>query len=126
MPTIFSHVVVPVELNVHQLLTSWSMSILRFFKPSSTLPTPQDTGLGERATESANTAVQSAMETCSSSKKRKSYTAISDKMRAAIGRYAAKNGNAAALRKFRFEITDLGECRVHLFKKQYLEEILPA
>ena len=48
------------------------MSILRFFKPCSTLPTPQNTGLGERATESVNTAVLSAMETCSSSKKRMS------------------------------------------------------
>ena len=79
---------------------------------------PQDTGLGERATESANTTVQSAMETCSSFKKRKSYTAFSDEMRAAIGRYAAENGNAAALRKFRFEITDLGETTVRLFKKR--------
>ena len=102
------------------------MSILRFFKPSSTLPTPQDTGLGKRATESANTAVQSAMETCSSSKKRKSYIAFSDEMRAAIERYAAENCNAAALRVFRFEITDLGESAVRLFKKRYLEEIRKA
>ena len=102
------------------------MLILRLFKPPSTLPTPQDTGLEERATESANTAVQSAMETCSSFKKRKSYTVFSDKMRADIRRYAAENGNAAALRKFSFEITDLGESTVRLFKKRYLEEIRKA
>ena len=102
------------------------MSILRFFKLSSTLPMPQDTGLGERATESANTAVQSAVETCSSSKKRKSYTAFSDEMCVAVGRYAAENGNAAALRKFHFEITDLGASTVRLFKKWYSEEIRKA
>ena len=42
------------------------------------------------------------------------------------GIYAAENDNAAALRKFGFEITDLGESTLRLFKKQYLEEIRKA
>ena len=54
-----------------------------------------------------------------------SYTAFSDEMRAAmgrcvaIGRYAAENGNVAALRKLRFEITDLGERRDFHVRARY-------
>ena len=42
-------------------------------------------------------------------KKRKAYTAFSDETRADNGRYAAENGNAAALKKFRSDIPDLTE-----------------
>ena len=61
-----------------------------------------------------------------SCKKRKVYTTFSDKTRAEIGRYAAENGNVAALRKFRSDIPDLGETMVRLFKKRYHEELRMA
>ena len=51
--------------------------------------------------------------------KRKRYTAFTDEERARIGRYAAENGNSAALKKFRFSVSlpDLGKSTVQLFKK---------
>ena len=42
--------------------------------------------------------------------------------RAAIGKYAAQNGNAAAVRKYKFTHS-IGESTVRLFKKRYLEEL---
>lgn len=74
----------------------------------------------------ANEAVQTQLD-CQKSqksrpKKHKAYTTFSDEMRANIGRYAAENGNAAALKKFHSDITDLGESTVRLFKKRYLEQ----
>ena len=76
--------------------------ILQFFKPSSTLPTPGETGIGVLAMDEANTAVQRELSRQSStSKKRKVSTAFSDQTHADIGKYTAENGNAAAMRKFR-------------------------
>ena len=40
-----------------------------------------------------------------------------------MGKYAAENGNAAALRKFRSELPNLGESTVRFFKKRYLDEL---
>ena len=50
---------------------------------------------------------------------------MNEAVRKDIGRYAAENGNAAALKKFRSDIPDLGESTVRLFKKRYmyLEEV---
>ena len=102
--------------------------ITSYFKPACPLPTPQETGIGESATRETNDAVkrvlagQQAKEPAA--KKRKVYTAFNkDSQRVQIGRYAAENGNAAVLRKFRQEIPDLGESTVRLFKKRYLEEL---
>ena len=103
------------------------MSILSYFKPSSMLPSPSDTGIGVVATKEANEDIRKVIDRGASanvvSKKRKAYTAFSDETRADIGRYAAENGNAAALKKFRSDIPDLGESTVRLFKKRYLEEV---
>ena len=101
------------------------MSILQYFKPSSSLPTPSETGIGDIATDEENAAVQKELDrqSCKSSKV---YTTFSDKTRAEIGRYAAENGNAAALRKFHSDIPDLGESMVRLFKKRYHKELRKA
>ena len=56
-------------------------------------------------------------------KKRRVYTAFTDQQRAAIGKYAAECGNAAALRKYHREVPDHGESTVRLFKKRYLEQL---
>ena len=103
------------------------MSILSYFKPSSMPPSPSDTGIGVVATKEANEAVRKGIDRGASanvvSKKCKAYTAFSDETREDIGRYAAENGNAAALKKFCSDISDRGESTVRLFKKRYLEEV---
>ena len=99
------------------------MSILRH----SALPTSRDIGLADSTTKKANESVQREPDRQkgekSLPKKRKAYTTFSAETRADIGKYAAENGNAAALKKFRCDITDLGESTVRLFKKRYLEEL---
>ena len=82
--------------------------MLRYFKPFSTLPTPSDVGLAESAVKKANEAVQRELDRQkkekSLPKKRKAYS-----LTRPARRYAAENGNAAALKKFRSDIADLGE-----------------
>ena len=56
-------------------------------------------------------------------KKRKIYTAFSEEQRAEISKYAAENGNNAALKRFRHDIQDLGESTIRLFKNKYPEAI---
>ena len=103
------------------------MSILKFFKPLPTLPTPEDTGIGPVATQEGNLRVERVLDlqqkTEPARKKRKTYTTFPGKQRTDIGRYAAENGNAAAVEKFRKEIPDLGESTVRLFKQRYLAEV---
>ena len=100
------------------------MSILSYFKPSSMLRSLSDTGIGVVATKEANEVVRKVIDHGTSvnvvSKKRKAYTAFFDETRVDIGRYAAENRNAAALKKFHSDIPDLGESTVRLFKKRYL------
>ena len=53
-----------------------------------------------------------------------SYLAFTDEERATIGRYAAHNGNSAAVKKFKEDFESrLCESTVRKFKKQYYEEI---
>ena len=60
-------------------------------------------------------------------RKRKAYTVFSSEQRAAIGKYAAENGNAAAIKKFKGDFDrKLGESTVHLFKQKYHQELLKA
>ena len=101
------------------------MSLLRYMRPRLSLPAPQQTGIGERATTEANAAVAKVIGDSGYSigRKRKCYTAFSDEDRAAIGRLAAENSNVSALRKFRRSFPDLGESTVRLFKKKYLETV---
>ena len=99
-----------------------AMSLLRYFQPTP-LPTPQQTGIGEQATAEANAAVARVIADSDSTRKRKRCTAFSDRDRAAIGRHAAENSNASALKKFRSSFPDLGESTVRLFKRKYLEAV---
>ena len=94
------------------------MSILKYFQTS--LPTPEQTGNGERATTSANTGVSKQLK-LTGGKKRKAYTAFSDEDRAKIGKHAAENGNSSVLKKFRRVYAELGESTVHSFKRKYYE-----
>ena len=59
------------------------MSILKYFQTS--LPTPEQTGIGERATTSANTEVSKQLK-LTGGNKRKAYTAFSDEDREACCR----------------------------------------
>ena len=52
------------------------------------LPTPEQAGLSEKATEAANTAVMEVK-----SKKRKRYIKFTDEERAKVGQFAAENGS---------------------------------
>ena len=76
------------------------MSILHFFQRKLPLPTPQQTGIGERATKEANAAIQKEISADSAghgtSRKRKKYTSFTDNDRVMIGKYAAENGNISA------------------------------
>ena len=51
------------------------------------------------------------------------YRKWTDKQRYTIGKYAAENGNANTLRKFRTEFPNLSESTVRTFKKRYYEEV---
>ena len=53
----------------------------------------------------------------------RNYTPYSDKQRAKRGKYAAKNRNIAARRKFESEIPNLGESTLWFFKKFYLNKL---
>ena len=78
------------------------MTLHRYFK--RTLPTPEDTGLSERATKEANQTVSSVLgqqeSTESTASRKRSYLVFSNEQRATIGWYAATTGNTAALKKF--------------------------
>ena len=72
------------------------MTPLRYFKIM--LPTAKKTGISEKATEEANTAVSQLTSPQREYLNWKAYyTAFGDEQRAAIGQYAAENSNAAAI-----------------------------
>ena len=102
------------------------MALLKYFK--SSLPTAKDTGMSEIATREANAAVSRVMTLPQqTSRKRKAYSIFSDEQRATIGKYAAENGNAVAVKKFKDDFDGgLGESTVRAFKKRYLEELKKA
>ena len=81
------------------------MSLLNYFQPSKGLPTTEQTGLPARVLREANEAVKEALNATNVPKKRKYTTAFTAEDRAAIGRYASENSNAAAVKKFRQRIT---------------------
>ena len=65
---------------------------------------------------------------CMQSSKLEAFTARTSKhftpeQRAKVGRYAAEDTNAAAVRKFSDEFESLGESNVRLFKKAYLSKL---
>ena len=100
------------------------MALLRYFKAKASLPTAEETALGDTVTQLANTAVLREIQ-AKRPKKRKAYTMYTAEQRATIGKYASEHGNAAAVKKFKadFEGGQLGESTVRLFKKRYIEEL---
>ncbi len=103
------------------------MSLYRYLKPTNKLPTPSKAGLPDNVLREVNQAVGSSLqheEGCrgTGGKKQKYTATFTAKDRAAIGKYAAKNGNAAAVKKFK-STHNIRERAVRSFKKKYLEEI---
>ena len=98
-----------------------TMSLHRYFK--RLLPTSEETGLGEATTQAANKSVKRVLagegET-SAKKPRKERSVYSDEDRAAIGRYAAENGNAMAQKHFKSKYPELGESTVRSFKQKHI------
>ena len=92
----------------------------KYFKP--VLPSKESTGISEAATKEANAAVKEVLEEKRQPKKRK-YQQFTPEQRAKIGKYAAENSNASAVRKFSGEFEALGESTVRMFKKAYLSEL---
>ena len=92
-----------------------------FFKSTNALPTAKDTGLSEHVIRDANKAVENAQKEQQVSeappvkKKRKYTVTFSPEDTVQIGKYAAENGNAAAVRKY-----GVGESTARLFKTKYL------
>ena len=71
------------------------MSLLSYLKRVNSLPTAEETGVGEKATEEANKRVTEALRHEKGKRKRKA-TAHSEETRAKIGKFAAVNGAASA------------------------------
>ena len=92
-----------------------------YFKPS--LPTASQAGIGDRLTAAANTEVERITSVDRSEWKRKRYATYSDKHRAKIGKYAAENGNVAALKRYKSEHADLVESTVCYLKGKYLAAV---
>ena len=102
------------------------MSLRRYFQPATTLPTASQTQLLPNVLKEVNQAVRAALQPKEyggrQASKRKYTTSFTPEDRARIGKYASKNGNAAAVKKFKVT-HEIGESTVRLFKKRYLEEI---
>ena len=101
----------------------------RYFEPVAAQPTAAETGIGEGATTAANKAVQQVIEGGAKSggrgQKRKAYTTFTDKQRAKIDKYVAKNSNSVSLKQFGKEI-DVKESTVRFFKCKYIKALKVA
>ena len=98
------------------------MSLWQFVvsKTQRSLPTAEQTGIGERATNCANEEVEKVCD-CGAPgepRKRKRYTSYSKEDTAKIGQYASKNGNSAALKRFRVAFPELGVSTIRSFKNK--------
>ena len=87
------------------------------------LLTPSDAGIKDLPNKEANEAVWKGLDRQTSAGfkwKCKTYMSFSDELRVDIEKYAAKNGNSATLKKLYFDIPNLEEGTIHLFKKSTL------
>ena len=90
------------------------------------LPTPQDTGLKAHTISEANKRVNGILtkdqptNEAGTLKKRRYSTTFTGEDRAKIGKYAAENGNASAVKHFKQAHPGLGESTVRYFKKSLL------
>ena len=113
--------------SVRQLQRALMMSILHYFKKTDEpshplLPKPRS-----RAEESANIAVVASMEAALQRKRRGSYNYYDPDLRAKIGRYAAENGNKAAVSRFSTELGQvIPESNVRGMKSNYLRMLEKA
>jgi len=90
----------------------------------ASLPTAEQTGIGEEATQEANKAVQSLLSQQDGvRRKRKPYRRFSETDRATIGKYAAEHGNAEAMKRFKTEFPELPESTVRSFKIKYKDAL---
>ena len=107
-----------------------TMSLRCYFQPSTHLPTSNQTELSPNMLREVNQAVTAALQREEEGsqphsqriRKRKYTTTFTPEDRASIGKYTSKNGNAAAVKKFKVT-HEIGESTVRLFKKRYLEEV---
>ena len=76
-----------------------AMSLRLYFKPTNKLPTADEAGLSANVVKEVNQVVTSALERskASAGKNRKYTTIFTPDDRAAIARYAANDGNSAAV-----------------------------
>ena len=86
------------------------MTLFRYFKTKD-IPTPEQTGIGQKETKSTNRRLETLF--CDSSHagtsgKRKAAKHL-EETTAKVGKYAAVNGVAAARRHFREEVGDMPE-----------------
>ncbi len=102
------------------------MSLWNYLKQVNRLPTPEQAGLPVNMAQQVNQAVEKAMDRAPNAegrtKKRKYTTSFMPEDCAAIGRYTAENGNAAAVKMLKASHS-IGESTVRSFKKKYLEEV---
>ena len=98
----------------------------KYFNRQS-LPTNNETGLSEVATNEANVVVARVLEEerrdGAAGGQKRTYTHYTPERRAKIAKYATECGNAGAVRHFRKEFSNLGESTVRLFRKQYIAEL---
>ena len=80
-------------------------SLYCFFKLLTCLPTAKEAGLLACTTEEANKTVEEVLtsqrSTCVRVNKKRSIQQVSPEIQAHIGRYAAENGNGAAVKSLR-------------------------
>jgi hypothetical protein len=97
--------------------------LFKYYKRQS-LPTCEETGLGEVTTKEVNAAVEKIVEEQPKKPGQKhQYTHFTPEQRAKIAKYASECGNTAAVRHFKKEFSTLGESTVRIFKKQYQAEV---
>ena len=106
------------------------MSILKYFETVGSDALPHLQGmlssiLSEETIQSANYCIHQPTRTKKpTDKKRGSYQKLSEEKKAEVGRYAAENGVAAAVRHFAKELPkSLNESTVRGMKRRYLEEL---
>ena len=92
------------------------MNLPRYFKPAANLPTAEQAQLPPNVLKEVNQTVARVLQheesrSSKTSTKRKYTTALTPENRAVIGRYAAENGNATAVKKFTAKLS-VGETTV--------------
>ena len=96
------------------------MSLYNYFHPVFSLPTSQQSGLSEHGTFEANKAVEQVSEKKAGEKWK--YSSFTDEDRATVGKFAAENGNTAAIKHFKVN-HNVGESTVCNFNIKYIDQL---